>query len=225
MHQRARQLDSELVALVGPNLLVTTAAPIYGLGDLLPAERAALVGAEPVRQQEFATGRVCARLLLARMGVTEAVLPMRDDRTPMWPAGFVGSISHTRDLCIVAVARRTDVTSIGIDVEHNSGLAEELWDLILTDSERGWLEHQPAVRRSRLATALFSAKESTYKCLYPWLRTAFEPRHFAVQWDGRATTFAARLLQAPMSPIDVDGFAGSLLLYDRWIVSTLIRHA
>ena len=63
---------------------------------LLPEERGAVAKAVPKRVAQFTAGRVCARRALAQLGNTEPVpILMGEDRAPQWPAGYVGSISHT----------------------------------------------------------------------------------------------------------------------------------
>ena len=145
------------------------------------AERAAVQNAVPERQREFATGRVCARTLLARFGIGDAVVPMAADGRPMWPQGIVGSIAHAGNVCAVAIARHTDMAALGIDIEVDRALSDDMYDFICTPAERKWLQGFEDKRRGRLATALFSAKECTYKCLSAWRSVPFEPRSITVE--------------------------------------------
>ncbi len=46
-----------------------------------------------------------------------SVIGKNQDRSPRWPAGFVGSISHSRNWVVAAAARGEDYASIGIDSE------------------------------------------------------------------------------------------------------------
>src|SRR5207249_10625362 len=62
-----------------------------------------------LRQSIFDMGRACAAELLAELGARETSVAMAADRSPVWPQGYVGSITHTDDLLGVAVARRTDL--------------------------------------------------------------------------------------------------------------------
>ena len=39
------------------------------------------------------------------------------DRAPLWPDGFVGSISHARGVCAAVAASRADAASLSLDVE------------------------------------------------------------------------------------------------------------
>src|SRR3989442_10263338 len=67
-----------------------------------------------LRQSIFDRGRACAAELLAELGARETSVGMAADRSPVWPHGYVGSITHTGDLLGVAVARLTDIRSIAI---------------------------------------------------------------------------------------------------------------
>ena len=75
--------------------------------DLLPGEAVYVAKAVPKRINEFAAGRACARRALATFGMPGAVLLAAPDRQPLWPTGFVGSITHTAGFCAAAVAPRS----------------------------------------------------------------------------------------------------------------------
>lgn len=137
--------------------------------DLYPGERKIVERAVPSRQIEFATGRVLARMLMGRLGHEPAPLLSAADRSPSWPIGVIGSISHTNGMCGVVIARSGPTTlGIGIDVEQDRPLEERSGDYVLTEGERNWLSsHHGQTARSRLAMVAFSAKEAIYKCLHP----------------------------------------------------------
>jgi 4'-phosphopantetheinyl transferase EntD len=135
-------------------------------GGLLPAERAAIEGAAQTRVEQFTAGRVCSRLALVRLGVA-ATTPIErgEDRAPIWPPGFIGSISHTDTWCAAAVARLSDLRSVGIDLEQATPLKEALWRRVCTPEERERLRRLPDP--GLMGKILFSAKEAVYKCQYP----------------------------------------------------------
>lgn len=133
---------------------------------LLPAEREAVEGAAQTRVEQFTAGRVCSRIALGRFGVAATTPIVRgEDRAPIWPEGFIGSISHTDQWCAAAVARLSDVRALGIDLEPATPLKEALWRRVCTASERERLKagSSPGL----MGKILFSAKESVYKCQYP----------------------------------------------------------
>ena len=121
-----------------------------------------------LRQMIFDTGRACAAELLADLGSCETSVPMAADRSPVWPQGYVGSITHTDDLLGVAVARRTDFRSIGIDAEAiiQPETTVEIDDLYLNERERS-LRGSVEINPQTFSSLCFSAKESFFKCLYP----------------------------------------------------------
>lgn len=134
---------------------------------LYPVEQSYVSRAKETRRREFAAGRALARQAMALLGGPQAAIPAASDRAPVWPDGFVGSISHCTDWCVAAVARQSeDCSSIGIDVEPVTPLDEDLLDVTCTEAELIWLYRQPAAERLILAKAIFSAKETFYKSQY-----------------------------------------------------------
>ena len=139
--------------------------------DLLPEESAVVARAVEKRQREFATGRYLARSIMADFGIRDFPLLNDSDRVPVWPAGFIGSISHCDDLCVVAVARqRHRLKGIGVDVEPDAPLEAELWPLIATAGELDWVRSQDEMAPGRLVRLIYSAKEAVYKSLFPTCR-------------------------------------------------------
>ena len=127
------------------------------------------------RMVEFDTGRTCAARLLASLGCVHPAVGVAADRSPIWPWGFVGSISHNDYWLAVAVARRTDVRSLGIDVETMiaDGAIDEIEVACLSDREIA-LGATIDMGRAQFVTLCFSAKEAIYKCLYPLVRLYFD---------------------------------------------------
>jgi 4'-phosphopantetheinyl transferase EntD len=170
----------------------TASCPVTDVeDDLLPEERLVVASAVAKRRREFAAGRRCARGLLAQLGHPGVPLLRNDDRTPRWPEELVGSISHCATLCIAAVARRSSLEALGVDVEQDAALEPPLWRRICTPAEiERLLETAPAAERGRIARLVFSAKEATYKALYPlhgW-GFGFQDIEIAIDWEtGRFT--------------------------------------
>jgi 4'-phosphopantetheinyl transferase EntD len=135
--------------------------------ELSDAEEAQLSRAVPRRRREFAAGRFCAKRALSRLGIEHVTLPIGPNHAPMWPPGIVGTISHTENACLAAVAWRSAVRSVGADVELDEPLEPELYPLILTDRELTWLKTQPTTSRGRIVRLIFSVKESFYKLQFP----------------------------------------------------------
>ncbi|NPV22745.1 4'-phosphopantetheinyl transferase family protein [Bradyrhizobium aeschynomenes] len=174
---------------------VETSALSTADGELFPEERAFIQAAVPKRRAEFATARILARRSLAAFGVPPGPLVPGPDRAPVWPSGFTGSISHCANYCAVVVARRRDVTSLGLDVEDVRELDAGLQDLVLTPAERQWIVAQPEAIRPVLPILIFSAKEAYYKCQYPITRGFLDFRDVELGIEWAPGTFAARVLK------------------------------
>lgn len=135
---------------------------------ILPAE---IDGFHPNRKEEFILGRVCAseahRLLT---GEELLSLPRGLDRSPVWPVGIVGSISHDQNWVGAAVAKESNLLGIGIDFEVLGRTKLELARQIRTKED---LLTAGSLTDEELLTLIFSAKESLYKALYPSTRVFF----------------------------------------------------
>jgi 4'-phosphopantetheinyl transferase EntD len=192
--------------------------------DLLSAETATVSRAVDKRRREFATGRVLARSLLARLGFHGPV-PREEDGTPRWPDGIVGSISHSNTLCVVAVARQAEVAAIGIDTEPVSGIPEELWPRICTPQELTQIAAVPDALRGLWVKAIFCAKEAAYKCQYPLTQRFLDFQEVETTRAGefihQAGLFRARL--CPFAP-SVE-FKGSFTLVHGHFLAGIVLEA
>jgi 4'-phosphopantetheinyl transferase EntD len=153
---------------------VAQAVPTDVTDALYPEELALVAAAVPKRRAEFATGRACARRALAALGVTACPVLRDRDRAPIWPAGVVGSITHTDGYCAVVVARTEDARSVGLDAERDLPFERALEATVFTPAERRWLDAHSPEERDRLATLLFSSKEAFYKCQHPITNAALD---------------------------------------------------
>ncbi|QWP77606.1 4'-phosphopantetheinyl transferase superfamily protein [Lysobacter sp. K5869] len=130
--------------------------------------------AVPKRRGEFLAGRLCARRALARVGVESPAVPIGRDREPVWPDGAVASITHAggRALCLAAAA--ADTLGLGVDIEQPIGAerAAEIAGVVVDSAEQALIRagfDDPAAG----LIAVFSAKESLYKALFPQVRRFF----------------------------------------------------
>lgn len=140
--------------------------------------------AVPKRRLEFAAGRLLARHLLDDMGQGIDALPSDADRVPRWPQAVVGSITHCRSLCAVAVAPRALSAGIGLDVEPAEPMKPELLPLILRETERERLRDWPEAWRDFAGILTFSAKEALYKSIYPAHRVFLDFQDVELHWSG-----------------------------------------
>jgi 4'-phosphopantetheinyl transferase EntD len=217
----ARELEERF----GGRVLVASSSLTGELSDLFPEEQHVMERAVISRVREFATGRVLARGLLRRLGFSDAPIVPSGHRCPAWPAGTTGSISHTSDQCVVAVALTEDAASIGIDVEPFAPLETELFSIVFVESEQRWLDAQPSSQRGFLARALFSAKESYYKCQYPLTRRVLEFKDVEARLSVRGGTFTARCVGTVSGPSELESVVGSLSIADDRIVTGMMLRA
>jgi 4'-phosphopantetheinyl transferase EntD len=162
-------------------------------GDLLPSEAHYVARAHPKRIKEFAAGRACAKSALAQLGVRGFALHAAADRQPLWPDGFVGSITHTTGLCAAAVAPRSSILAIGLDSEIVGAPTLDIWPTICRDEELAWVYSLPSSEQPAAVTLLFSAKEAFYKCQYPLVGEWLDFHDLRVQaaWGETRGTFTA----------------------------------
>ena len=133
------------------------------------------------RRAEHHFGRRAATAALRELGPCDAdfnSVGVGRFGEPMWPIGIVGSISHCDHAAIAAVARRSQYSGVGVDieivvsVEQAATLARtvvnERETLVLTESTcSSW-------DTCTLTTLTFSAKESLYKSVFPFVRSTFD---------------------------------------------------
>ena len=149
------------------------AAELRAPGDLAlldPEEALIVARAVPKRVGEFAAGRLCARSALARFGIVSFAVRAAPDRRPLWPAGLVGSITHTQGFCAAVIGEHARFVGLGLDTENAAAVSPKLWPSICVAEELAWIASLPAEERTRAATLVFAAKEAFYKCQYPSTR-------------------------------------------------------
>lgn len=136
--------------------------------DLYPEEEAWISGASKERRQEFIAVRACAREALACLDLKRPVLIADSIRGLTWPAGIIGSMTHTENFRAAAVALRGEFVGIGIDAEPALPLPEGLAKHILVKSEFDAVDSFRGLSEITCWDRLiFSAKESVYKAWTP----------------------------------------------------------
>lgn len=126
------------------------------------------------RRSEYLAGRICAIKALEQLDIkTEDIKGLRQlcDRTPDWPNGIVGSITHTDTIAAACVGKSYLYNNIGIDIEKIMDIetCKSIFDVILTPNEFENIDYLNKIRISHesLITLIFSAKETLFKALYP----------------------------------------------------------
>jgi 4'-phosphopantetheinyl transferase EntD len=193
--------------------------PIY------PEEIALISGCVEKRRREFATSRRCARKALAALGITDFPVLTGRDRSPIWPPGVVGAITHTdgcpNGYCGVAVAYNRLTSGLGIDAEPRLPLPSELWPWVLDEQERrdALSTAEPGIH----ARVVFSAKETTYKALHAILKQFLEFSDVHIQTQFEKGIFFANLVGPAASLCPTPSrLIGRLVIDSELIVTTMV---
>jgi enterobactin synthetase component D len=119
------------------------------------------------RQIEFIGGRKVACDLLQKMGCNVESIGVSNG-LPIWPFGFIGSISHCENVVAVAVASLKNCRGVGLDVERIADpcLSNELSEICVGMDEVN-LFSEIRLPKSVKYTLAFSAKEAIFKCIFP----------------------------------------------------------
>ncbi len=127
------------------------------------------------RKAEFFYGRLAARYATERFGYTGSIA-INADRSPQWPNGLHGSISHCEGQAIAVVLPKRDCAGVGIDIEQvaKGGALSALKKMVVNAEELLRLQqYQGIYSEDILLTLIFSAKESFYKAAYPQVQRFF----------------------------------------------------
>jgi 4'-phosphopantetheinyl transferase EntD len=126
------------------------------------------------RKSEFIAGRYCAHRSLTSWNIPDGIISIGEGRSPVWPAGIVGSISHCHACAVAVTARADDLFAIGLDVEDI--VAEEtrnnIQNAVVNQNEMVLLAQSP--RPDVVFTLIFSLKESFFKAAYPHVKFYFD---------------------------------------------------
>ncbi|MGI5525363.1 4'-phosphopantetheinyl transferase family protein [Micromonospora sp. CA-259024] len=189
--------------LLPATVAVAVAGPDDWTGELLPAEQACLgERAVQTRRRDFTAGRACARRALTDLGLPPTAVPSAADRAPVWPAGVVGTITHTTGYCAAAAAYTTDIRSVGIDAEQHREVSPGVRRLVLLPEEEATCARLPS--GTFWPVVLFSAKETVYKVWYPVVRSWLDFQDARLELDPDAGTFTARIAPARVDAAAVD---------------------
>ena len=153
-------------------------------------EREQLAGAVASRRAEYSTGRYLAKQALGRLGIDTSSIPA-EDRRPIWPAGVVGSITHSRHYALAAVCPRSHFAGVGIDIERTNRVTDKIAPKTMTEHElagtdAGW----PPFPR----TANFSAKEAVFKAVNPIVGLMIGFKEVEIVWHQEEAGFSARYI-------------------------------
>ena len=174
------------------------------------------------RKREFRAGRHCAHQVLTELGYPEASLKVGEHRQPLWPPGIIGSISHTDQFCACVAMAKTEIISVGIDVEKNEPVDKSSLPLICTRREIGAIEEMQSSIDLPLCKLIFSAKECVHKVYYPLNQHTLDFLDAEIQIDVDHRSFEAIIHNPEKSPkLPIKALKG-FFHYDRHYVYTII---
>jgi 4'-phosphopantetheinyl transferase EntD len=144
---------------------------------------------DAIRVAEYDAGRSAARLALRKLALhadphIDPEIGSDDHGVPVWPAGALGSISHTSDNAAAVVARTADLSGLGLDIEERVSLGAELFDDVGSGQELAAMAEQLGCDLSGAAAGLFVAKEAVYKADFPARRRRYWFRDISLRPDG-----------------------------------------
>ena len=180
-------------------------------------ERAHIGHAVESRQFAYATGRYLARRALAETGVAASSIPTHASRRPVWPEGVVGSITHSRRYAIAVVGVRTGLAGIGVDLEVDGRVTEDIAETVMSPDERNWCEGlvlRGAGPPPTAYTANFSAKEAVFKAVNPIVGLMVGFREVEIRWLAEERAFTATYVGRNRENAIIDGGRGAVFVLD-----------
>jgi enterobactin synthetase component D len=134
------------------------------------------------RKTEFLRGRNCAQEALKQLYARDQEflgkygIGVNKDRSPSWPSGITGSITHNKNWIMSCVSYQNEVGGVGVDIEDTLRFKtlRKVGSKILTGKEEKLgtsIENQMSPHD--FLTLIFSSKEALFKCLYPLCKIFF----------------------------------------------------
>ncbi len=131
----------------------------------------------PKRQAEFFAGRACARTMLELYGQGQHTVTIGPHREPIWPQGFIGSITHNGSYAAAVACPANKFIGIGIDIESvvSTDARHAMMDLVVSPEELECMRTEGVdFDFDTLLTLVFSSKESFFKAAFSQAKTYFD---------------------------------------------------
>jgi 4'-phosphopantetheinyl transferase EntD len=202
-------LTSRIAELFPARVAVSACATLPANARLLPAEEPDTAAMVPHRLREYTLGRHCARTALRNIGHAAVAVPRNADRSPAWPAGIIGSISHSGDIAAAVVGHATDFAGLGLDIESPEPLSTDLAAMICRDDEG---------RSGDNAKLLFGIKEAIYKCIYPTVGIYVDFKEMAVELNLAGSSFTAQPHSPNFEPATIAGLQGRFVKDEDYLI-------
>lgn len=224
MTLRQRSLD-DLPSIVFGEIPKVDAALVIGRigehqGQLFDSEQGVeFDGFSPQRKSEYSSGRRVAHEALKLLAGAPAAVT-RNGRLPEWPAGYRGTISHSREIAIAMVASTSNCHGIGLDVVQKNAVSAKVGARIMLAEEM-----LPPWRFSDTdwRAIVFCAKESVYKAVYPEIGEFLEFRDVEIKMNESDRSFTASTVEKGSSTAVVRAGIGFVSDFeDHWLTLFLV---
>lgn len=122
------------------------------------------------RGPHFLAARLAAHAALEGLGCSACAIGRGEGGEPLFPAGVVGSLSHTHGLAVAAVADAGRAFGLGVDVEKRARtLSPGTQRTLCHPEELSWIDDGRGLPAAPLL-ALVSTKEVVFKTYFPLTR-------------------------------------------------------
>lgn len=218
VRQNPAQLSASLGKLFPPGVVAVELLSEAPRTVLTESELRSISRCAEKRILDFTRGRACAHRALAELGMRDFSVLSGEKREPLWPAGVVGSITHTVGFAAAVVARQTEVSAVGIDCEEIESVSADLWERICTAGEQARLGELPEAQARLHGALIFAAKEAFYKCQFPLSREWVGFEDVAIEAAEGVLRFIPQD-RLPVADEWVAALTGRYEFRDRWVVT------
>jgi 4'-phosphopantetheinyl transferase EntD len=209
-----KETDTLLANLFPDCVAVCFSSELPADAKLEPAEQSYTERMAAKRLLEFTHGRYCAHEAMRRLGIPVSAISKGEDRAPVWPSRIVGSISHSDQVAVAALAHSHELDTLGLDIEGQEALKPEIISMICRADE------QAALNDGHLAKLLFSIKEAVYKCIYPRVGCYVDFKEIEILLDKAGESYRVRSHSNKFDAGLTDRLEGRFLIKDKLIFSS-----
>lgn len=150
------------------------------------------------RKREFLLGRDCAHEAISILNFEQQpILKNPKTREPMWPDALTGTITHSKDWAVAAVGTKKKLHGIGIDIEDlQRHIHSNIRSRVCLEKEIEWLNSLTTLEADRFLKIIFSAKESIFKCFFPFSRNYLYFHDALIEFNDMSGEFIFTLLKS-----------------------------
>lgn len=194
-----------------PPEVLLLASPVRDwMAEIDPSEQVLVKNAVLRRRAEFSTGRLLASLALAELGLPPQPIARGPMNEPVWPEGVTGSITHTQEICMVALAANSEIQGIGIDLESRREEFKDIGRMILRPDEQSPTNAgiAPEIDSVRL---VFSAKEALYKAVSARIGRFVDFQEVRTEFRAQTSRYTATAPEDPGLDALIRGGSGRIV--------------